>query len=207
MALIEQDAGAGIDDLVALDEDGVVLRMSVGVELEAGEPGGSLEMDDLPHSGNLQRAELDLLRENRLDIVGDDAAVVGLGQVRHRIGCPVLDDLAGRAAAEGCGYRAQLPLRHTRARKIPSLLPAVRGFFACSEAAPASNDTRISARPGRAKGVSAVFPPGLSHAYNLPEMRRLIDGRSVGCAAAPGSAAQAVMDGAQRCPSAAVMGI
>jgi hypothetical protein len=38
VALIEQDADVGIDDLVALNEDGVVLRMSLGNELEAGEP-------------------------------------------------------------------------------------------------------------------------------------------------------------------------
>ena len=46
VALVQHDAGTGIDDLVALDEHGILLRVSVRVDLDAGQPSRSLEVID-----------------------------------------------------------------------------------------------------------------------------------------------------------------
>jgi len=69
------------------------------IELEAGEPSRALEMIDRAHAGNFQIAEHGLVWENRVDVVGDDALVVRLRQVRRRPERSALDELGRRAAA------------------------------------------------------------------------------------------------------------
>ena len=51
------DAGARVDDLIALQEDGVMVGRSARIELQAGEPGRSLEVIDHTHPGNFHVAE------------------------------------------------------------------------------------------------------------------------------------------------------
>src|SRR5262245_44300206 len=52
VALVDHDAFPRVDDFVALNEYGVLLRFAVGVELEAGEPCRPLEVVDQPHPGD-----------------------------------------------------------------------------------------------------------------------------------------------------------
>jgi len=124
VALIDQDADTRVDDLAVLDENGVGLRRSKHVELETGEPDASFQVVDRPHPGNLQHAEGCLIWENRLDIVGDDAAIVRLGEVRHRPGRPIMDELAGRATAQSQSHRHDI---RTHSKTI--LLPTAWGCF------------------------------------------------------------------------------
>ena len=78
VALIHDDAGARVDDLVALDEDGEELRDAMRIELDAGEPGWPFEMIDRPYPGNLHLAQRFLIRKDFFDVLGNDAAVVRL---------------------------------------------------------------------------------------------------------------------------------
>src|SRR5262245_64803052 len=73
VALIDDDADARVDNLVALNEQGIVLRFSVRVDLETGEPGRALEVIDQPHPGNFEVTDGSQTRADRPDIVGDDA--------------------------------------------------------------------------------------------------------------------------------------
>ena len=81
MALVDQDPSARVDDLVTLNEQGIVLRFSVRIELETREPGRSVEMIYQLRTRNFQVTESVNFRQNRPDIVADDAAVIRLGQV------------------------------------------------------------------------------------------------------------------------------
>jgi hypothetical protein len=53
------------------------------------------------YAGNFHVAERGLGWENRLDIIGDDAAIVRLRQLRPGSRLQVLNDLAARAACHG----------------------------------------------------------------------------------------------------------
>src|SRR5215831_3094116 len=122
VALIDDDADARVDDLVALNEQGIVLRFSVRVDLEAGEPGRALEVIDQSYPGNFEVTDRGYIRDDRPDIVGDDAAVVRLRQVDRASGRQILDHLARRAAAQGHCKRHQI-----RTYDKSTQLPFVRG--------------------------------------------------------------------------------
>jgi hypothetical protein len=81
VALIEDYSGARINDLVVLNEQGVVLRFSVRIKLEAREPSGPFEMIDWPHAGNFQVTECLDVRKNCPDVIADDLAIVRLRQL------------------------------------------------------------------------------------------------------------------------------
>src|SRR5262249_43279056 len=72
-ATIHYDASAPIDDFVLLNENRVVLRFSVRIELEACQPSRTFEVIDRAHPGDFQVAEDGLIWEDDLDVVGDDA--------------------------------------------------------------------------------------------------------------------------------------
>ena len=94
VALIEDDTDARVDNLVTLNEQGIVLGLSVRVDLETGEPGRTLEVIDQPHSGNFEVADRRHIGDDRPDVVGDNAAVVRLRQVERGSGRQILDHLA-----------------------------------------------------------------------------------------------------------------
>ena len=68
-------------NLVALNEQGIVLRFSVRVDLETGEPSRTLEVIDQSDPGNFEVTDRPHIRNYRPNVVGDDAAVVRLRQV------------------------------------------------------------------------------------------------------------------------------
>src|SRR5262249_348484 len=113
VALIDDHAGAGIDDLVVLNEQGVLLRFSVRIKLETCEPSGPLEMIDWPHAGNFQVTQLLDVRKNCPDVVADDLAIVRRRQVGGDCGAgsrsrrPILNQLARRATGQGHCQRCQ----------------------------------------------------------------------------------------------------
>jgi hypothetical protein len=94
----------------------------VRVDLETGEPSWALEVIDQPHPGNFEVADRRRIGDDRLDVVGDDAAVVRLRQVERGSGRQILDHLARRAAAQGHCKRQQV-----RTYNKSSRLPFVRG--------------------------------------------------------------------------------
>src|SRR5438876_484902 len=53
-ATVHYDAGARIDNFTLLNEDRVKLRLSVRIELEAGQPSRTLEVVDRAYPGNFQ---------------------------------------------------------------------------------------------------------------------------------------------------------
>src|SRR5262249_47049227 len=88
VALIDDGADARVDNLVALNEQGIVLRFSVRVDLEAGEPGGALEVIDQSHPGNFEVTDRRHIRDDRPDIVGHDAAATRYARTASRPRCP-----------------------------------------------------------------------------------------------------------------------
>src|SRR5262249_15541676 len=104
-ATVDYDAGARVDDFALLNEYRVNLWLSMRIELKAGEPSRTLEMIDRAHAGDFQVAERGLIWENGVDVVGDDALVVRLRQVRRRPERSALDELGRRAAAQHRGQR------------------------------------------------------------------------------------------------------
>ena len=79
--MIDHDADARVDNLVALNEQGIVLRFSVRVDLETGEPSRTLEVIDQSDPGNFEVTDRPHIRDYCLNVVGDDAAIVRLRQV------------------------------------------------------------------------------------------------------------------------------
>jgi hypothetical protein len=102
MALIEEDTDAPVDNLAALNENGIVLWVALGVELEACEPGSAFEMINRPHPGNLhRRAKSCQIFENLVDAVGNNWAMVRLlRQVGSRSWRGTPEDLADRATPQ-----------------------------------------------------------------------------------------------------------
>src|SRR5215813_9722176 len=145
VALIDDDADARVDNLVALNEQGIVLRFSVRVDLEAGEPGRALEVIDQSHPRNFEVTDGRHIRDDRPDIVGDDAAVVWLRQVDRASRRQILDHLARRAAAQGHCKRHQM-----RTHNKSTQLPFVRGH--CVKFIFRSPRLRAAVRPQRVKG-------------------------------------------------------
>jgi len=128
VAPIDDHAGAGIDDLVVLNEQGVLLRFSVRIKLETREPSGPLEMIDWPHAGNFQVTQLLDVRKNCPDVVADDLAIVRRRQVGGDCGAgsrsrrPILNQLACRATGQAHCQRHQV-----RTYNDLTALPLVRG--------------------------------------------------------------------------------
>src|SRR5262245_8695211 len=77
----DEHADARVDDLVALKEQGIDLGFSMRIDLQTREPGRPFEMINRSRARNFQVAEGVYRRQNRLDVVADDAPMVRLRQV------------------------------------------------------------------------------------------------------------------------------
>jgi len=73
---------------------------------------------DQSHPGNFEVTDRRHIRDDRPDIVGDDAAVVRLRQVDRVSGRQILDHLAGRAASQGRCKRHQI-CTHSKSTQMP----------------------------------------------------------------------------------------
>ena len=93
LAAINCDADTRLNDLIAQNEQGVVLGGIFSVDAQASEPSLPAKVAYRPHARNFEHAKFRGIRENGSDVVGYNLPVVRLGEVPGQRGVrQVLDN-------------------------------------------------------------------------------------------------------------------
>jgi len=79
--MVDCDAGARVDDLIAKYENRIFLRCAVGVYSQACQPSRAAKMAYGPHSGNFQRTQLRRAGKNASNIGCDNLAIARFGKI------------------------------------------------------------------------------------------------------------------------------
>jgi len=118
LAAINCDADTRLNDLIALNEQGVVLGGIFSVDAQASEPSLPPKMAYRSHARNFEHAKRRGVRENGSDVVGYNLPVVRLGEVpgQRRVG-QILDN----AMTSGAATQADAQCEDTKTHDSSSL--------------------------------------------------------------------------------------